>query len=222
MDDRKGLVRGAEGGTLFLDEIGDLPLGAQTALLRVLQESEVTPLGSSRPVKVDFRLVTATHRDLRSMALEGRFRSDLLARLSGFSLKLPPVRERREDLGIFISSLMGRMPSRGAARLRFTTEAGRALLLYDWPLNVRELERCLASASALAGDEPIDVHHLPPAVVDGPPPEPGGSDRREELVALLREHSGNVAAVGRVLGKARMQIHRWIKRYEIDLNELRR
>ena len=222
LEDRPGLVRSADQGTLFLDEIGDLPAPAQGALLRVLQESEVTPVGGTRPVPVDFRLVVATHRSLEEMAAAGDFRSDLLARISGLTVWLPPLRERKEDLGALIASLLQRhAPGRA---LGFTPAAARALFLHAWPLNVRELEKTLLLALALAPqDGTIDVPHLPAALLAAQPPEapsgvalgPEEAQRREQLLALLKEHNGNVTAVARVLGKARVQVQRWMRRYRI-------
>ena len=222
LEDRPGLVRSADHGTLFLDEVGDLPAPAQGALLRVLQESEVLPVGGTRPVPVDFRLVVATHRDLEGMAAAGEFRNDLLARMSGFSVTLPPLRERKEDLGALIAVLLGRHAA--GRELRFAPAAARALFLYAWPLNVRELEKTLELAVALAPpDGTIDPSHLPPALRAAPPtaaaPEPALSpeeaQRRAELLALLEQHRGNVTAVARVLGKARVQVQRWMRRYRI-------
>jgi sigma-54 dependent transcriptional regulator, acetoin dehydrogenase operon transcriptional activator AcoR len=232
-EDRVGLVRSANGGTLFLDEIGDLPLTAQTALLRVLQEGEVQSLGATRPVKVDVRLVSATHRDLEALAAEGKFRRDLLARLGSLTIQLPPLRERREDVGVLAAALLHRhFPGR---RIELRCEAARALLLYGWPLNVREMERCLQAAVVLAGEGPVELRHLPPAVAAAATEQaapavaaPGqllaepDRRRREEIVSALREKGGNVTAAARVLGKARVQVQRWIKRYRIDRAEFRR
>ena len=232
-DDRAGLVRTAHGGTLFLDEIGDLPLAAQAALLRVLQEGEVHPLGAARALKVDVRLVSATHRDLEALAAEEKFRSDLLARLGGHTIHLPPLRERREDLGLITAALLRRhFPDR---EIELAADAARALLVYQWPLNVRELERCLQAAVVQAGDRPVELQHLAPAVAaslsertpsPGPAlpldlPEPDRR-RREEIVTALREEAGNVTAAARRMGKARVQLQRWIKRYRIDRSEFQR
>jgi sigma-54 dependent transcriptional regulator, acetoin dehydrogenase operon transcriptional activator AcoR len=232
-DDRAGLVRTAHGGTLFLDEIGDLPLAAQAALLRVLQEGEVHPLGATRALKVDVRLVSATHRDLEALAAEEKFRSDLLARLGGLTIHLPPLRERREDLGLIMAALLRRhFPER---EIELAANAARALLVYQWPLNVRELERCLQAAVVQAGDRPVELQHLPPAVAaslserapsPGPAlpldlPEPDRR-RREQIVDALRAEGGNVTAAARRMDKARVQLQRWIKRYRIDRSEFQR
>jgi DNA-binding NtrC family response regulator len=224
LEDRPGLVRAADGGTLFLDEIADLPLGTQAALLRVLQEREIMPLGAARAVSVDVRIVAATHHDLERAVSEGKFREDLLARLAGHVVEVPALRERREDLGILIGALLARASEQP---LRLAPEAASALLRYAWPRNVRELEQAIASAAALARDGVIEPEHLPPALRGGGPAtedelSPAERRRRDELRALLAKHHGNLAAVGRALGVARMQIHRWIERYNIDLDAYRR
>jgi transcriptional regulator with GAF, ATPase, and Fis domain len=219
VDDQPGLVRGADGGTLLLDEIGDLPLPAQAALLRVLQESELLPLGAARPVKVDLRVVAATNQDLEALAAEGRFRRDLLARLSGYVCHVPPLRERREDFSLIVAALMTKL---GAADATFSADAARALLRYEWPLNVRELGKCLASAVALARGKRITSEHLPPLVNAAPPAPAVDNGRRDELIAQLRAHRGNVSAVARAMGKARAQVQRWLRRFRIDPVAFRR
>ena len=220
--DHEGLVKAADGGTLFLDEIGDLPPSSQAALLRVLQESEVLPVGGTRPVPVDLRVVAATHRDLDEMVAEQAFRHDLFARLAGFRIQVPPLAERRGDLGLLIGALHARVFP--ADHPGFDIEAARMLLRYPWPLNVRELEQALATAQVLARTEPVRAEHLPDTVRSGRPP---GAPRpvvlseldqkvRDQVVAALREHQGNVSAVARALDKDRKQIQRWIKRFGLD------
>jgi sigma-54 dependent transcriptional regulator, acetoin dehydrogenase operon transcriptional activator AcoR len=229
-EDRIGLIRSSSGGTLFLDEVGDLPLPAQAALLRVFQEKEVVPVGETRAFHVDLRLITATHRDLESMAADGWFRTDLLARLTGFGITLPPLRQRREDLGLLITALLRRLARDRADRVVFSRPAARALVAYEWPMNVRELERALEVALVLARDGPVELEHLPEplraprAPADRAPATAVAfqQDRREHLTHLLREHAGNVSAVARLLGKTRAQIHRWIKRYQLDPRSFRR
>jgi transcriptional regulator with AAA-type ATPase domain len=224
--DRSGLVRGADSGTLFLDEIAELRASSQAAFLRVLQEKEVLSLGETRAVKVDVRFCAATHRPLEDMVEEGSFRRDLYARLFGFTIDLPPLRKRREDLGLVVRALLGRRD--GGDRATLTPAAVRMLHAYDWPLNVRELEKSLASAVALADGRPIDVGDLPDPVRRGPgatASSGGASDDdglRAKLVALLESHRGNIAAVARAFGKDRMQIHRWVRRFSIDLDAYRR
>jgi DNA-binding NtrC family response regulator len=219
-----GLVRASSGGTLFLDEVGDLPIQAQAALLRVLQESEVLPVGSVRPERLDLRVVAATHRDLERLAQEKAFRHDLLARLDGITLVVPPVRERVEDVPLLVAALLARLaPGR---QLSLSPEAADALLDHDWPLNVREIENTLAAAVALSGEGPIELEHLPRSVVEGQgtPGDltPDEAVHREELRVLLREHRGNLNAVARVLGKGRTQVARWVNRYGFHLPTFRR
>ncbi len=218
--DRPGLVKASDGGTLFLDEISDLPPPAQAALLRVLQEAEVLPVGGLRPTPLDLRVLAATHRDLNRLVTEQRFRHDLLARLDGMTLRLPPLRERPEDLPLLIALLLRRLAP-DHPEVSFTPDAAEALLEHLWPLNVRELEQALAGALALRGTGPIDVGHLPPSVtgrsvVDGLELSPEETRHRDELLELLRQQGGNVSGVARALGKHRTQIMRWLVRYRID------
>ena len=224
--DRSGLVRASDGGTLFLDEIGDLPLPAQAALLRVLQEAEILPVGANRAEPLDLRIIAATHRDLKRSVREGKFRHDLLARLEGVTLRLPPLRDRLEDVPLLLVLMLRKLaPQR--PDLKFTAAAAQAILSYDWPLNVRELEQAVAGALALSGTGSIEVDHLPDLVV-GRADTPEDRDltaeeerHREELVQLLRQHGGNLSAVARVLQKGRTQITRWVARYGIDVKSIR-
>ena len=227
VEDRPGLVRAASGGTLLLDEVGELPAGLQVKLLRVLQESEVQPVGSAQPVRVDLRVVTATHRDLAALVEEGTFRGDLFARLSGLEVELPPLRDRRADLGLLIPALLRRAGA--PPTVRFSREAARALFRWSWPHNIRELEKALALGVALAGEGRIELAHLPEPVRTAPEARPdpmaeraarplseADVARRTQLIELLREHQGNVSAVARQMGVARMQIQRWCRRFHLD------
>ncbi|WP_437306565.1 sigma 54-interacting transcriptional regulator [Sorangium sp. So ce388] len=225
IEDRPGLVRSADCGTLFLDEVGDLPLSAQVALLRVLQDREVRPVGGTRSVTVDVRVVAATHRPLEHMTASGDFRPDLLARLSGHTIELSPLRARREDLGLILAAILRRIDAERAEHIQLHPRATRALLMHGWPLNVRELEHCISTAVVLSQRGAIDLEHLHGALKrDAADAAARGDDatRPEELKALLREHGGNIAGVARAMGKARMQIHRWLKRYAIDPDDFRR
>ena len=224
--DRSGFLRTSDRGTLFLDEIGDLPLAAQAALLRALQESEVLPVGATRPERVDLRVVAATHRDIDQMVRDGTFRHDLLARLHGVSLELTPLRERQEDIPLLIATLLRKL-SPEASDVKLSPEATQSLLEYDWPLNVRELEQALAGALALSGAGTIAREHLPPALgkplSEAPQRELSAEEtrHRDELIALLREHRGNLSAVARAVGKGRTQIVRWVSRYGLNAEAYR-
>src|SRR5262249_47452010 len=153
-------------------------------------------------------------------------RGDLLARLSGHTLPLPPLRERREDLGLLLQTLLRRLAPDRAAKLTMSIEAVRALLLHEWPFNIRELEKALERALVLATGSRIEVAHLPDTLQQKRSivrrtvvAELSDEDRkrRDELVGLLKRHGGNVSAVAREMGKARMQIQRWIRRFGIDV-----
>ncbi len=210
--DAPGLVAASSGGTLFLDEIGDLPLPAQAALLRVLEEHEVRAVGATAAVAVDLRVVAATHRDLEAMVAEGKFRDDLLARLAGFALPLPPLAERKVDLGLMVGAMVPPGTVLAAA-------AARALFAYAWPRNVRELARTLERALALAGGGELGVAHLPDEIAKAPwsaPTDDDGDQRRVELIALLEKHRGNISKVAAEMGRVRQQIQRWLKRYGLD------
>jgi len=237
--DKPGLIRAADGGTLFLDEIGDMPLDAQAKLLRVLQAKEVLPLGATAPERVDVRVICATHRDLGKMQRDGRFREDLFARLNEYEVFLPPLHERKEDVHVLARSFLARA-GRPSYALSFPFMTG--LLHHDFPYNVRELEACIKRSVALSEGPVLGSEVLPDAVKEAmndygkghsilpsspsPPlrvaePSALAVPSELELRALLVEHQGNVAAVGRELGKARMQIHRWMKRYGIAVDEFR-
>jgi transcriptional regulator with PAS, ATPase and Fis domain len=231
-EDRPGLVRTADRGTLFLDEIGDLPASSQAALLRVLQQREVMPVGGARPLPVDLRVLAATHRDLDSMVEKGEFRRDLFARLTGYRIVLPPLRERLADLGMLIGTVLRDVLPGGAEHPGVETETARCLFAYDWPLNVRELEQSLRAAAVLAGAEALRPEHLPEMVRHPPlrddeedegPPSLGPEDeeRRAQLVEALRLHHGNISAVARALNKDRKQIQRWVKRFRLDPDSFR-
>lgn len=255
-----GFVRSSDGGTLFLDEIGDLPLPAQAALLRVLQEKEVTPIGSASRHPVDLRVVAATHRriDAQATQIEGAsFRGDLYARLAGFTHGLPPLRDRKEDMGLLVRDLLPAVAPQRAADLRLSAELGRALLAHDWPFNVRELQQALSVATVLATDV-VRLAHAPEALralrgrsaaeaasspragastaprIAGsalaragtstlPRVELSSQDQalKETVETALRTHRGNVSEVARSLGKTRMQVHRWMRRFDLDVQRYR-
>jgi len=157
--------------------------------------------------------------------MKGSFRADLLARLAGFRLRLPPLWQRREDIGLLVARLLAARRGELAPELRFEPEAARRLFGYHWPLNIRELDNCLRAATVLARGGAIGEQHLPEQLRSAPeprsslpPPELSEADReqRDQLIVLFREHRGNVSAVARHMGKARTQVQRWLKRYQLD------
>jgi len=213
-----GYVRDAHQGTLLLDEIVASPSDVQVALLRVLQEKVVVPVGSTRPQSVDVRFVAAAQRPLAEAVASGGFRKDLQGRLEAFVFELPPLRDRMEDLGILFASclLTAGVTDKDAPRL--TPEAAFRLLRYDWPLNVRELAQVVDRAWARAKGGLIDESELPklkaPAVTEA-------ASIKDQLVAHLRTTRGNVAETARRMGRARPLVHRWIKRFGIDPDSFR-
>jgi transcriptional regulator of acetoin/glycerol metabolism len=233
--DELGLVRTAEGGTLFLDEIGDLGAAAQAAVLRVLQEREVLPLGATRPIATDVRIVAATHRPIETLAGAGEFRQDLLARIGGFTYALPPLRDRIDDLGMLVAALLGKVAGERASATSLASDLVYAMLAYDWPFNVREVEQRLRTGAILAVDGRILLAHV---WKDGPPgagarhgsssvPPPKALSKEDaalhaDLVAKLGEHGGNVTRVGELMGKRRTTVQRWMRRLGIDPDRFRR
>jgi transcriptional regulator with AAA-type ATPase domain len=225
-----GFVRAADGGPLFLDEIADLPLVSQAALLRVLQEQEVTPLGSTRPIAVDLRVVSATHATIEQRVADGSFRADLFARLDGYRFVAQPLRERREDFGLLVACVLADPALRELKpeALALHPELARALLEYDWPRNIRELRQDLIAAAVLAEGDRIDLSHVHKSLSLGPSAaaqtQPSDSDAndpaelglREELKAQLLECDGNLSEVARRMGKARTQVQRWMRRFALD------
>jgi transcriptional regulator with PAS, ATPase and Fis domain len=221
---RPGLLRSGQGGTLFLDEVGDLPPAAQAALRRALLDRELTPVGADRALPLDLRVIASTQRDPRRLRESGLFREDLLTWLTANTLRLPALRERREDTGILLACLLRKLaPARDSA-LHVSPGVIRALLAHDWPGNVRELEQSLGMALLLSGNDDLRSEHLPealrrlklraPAMPEGADPSQADDQlRRDELVRLLARYQHNVSAVARHMGKGRTQIQRWMKRY---------
>ena len=231
--DKVGLIQAANGGTLFLDEIGDMPVEAQAKLLRVLQERVVLPIGATVPDPVDVRVVCATHRDLDRRVANGEFRGDLLARLREVEIRLPALSERLEDLLALVRFFLN---NAGAEATTISLPFMLCLAHYPWPYNVRELESAVRVALALHDSGDLEARHLPRNVQDvleahgefatAPPATTAcapstATPTEAKLRTLLSRHHGNVAAVGRELGKERMQIHRWAKRFGINLDDFR-
>jgi transcriptional regulator with AAA-type ATPase domain len=225
--DEIGFVRSADGGTLFLDEIGEMPKPAQVAMLRVLQEGEVVPVGMARPVKVDLRVIAASQEPLSELVAQGDLRADLQARLDGYAVNLWPLTNRSVDLGLIIAEIIR---SAGIEPPILRASAGRLLFRYGWPLNIRELEQTLRRAIALSGGQHISTNHLPETLTNpalaaafgdrrspsGRPPGMSDDQLRSELVEQLKKHRGNISGVANAMGKARTQINRWLRRFEID------
>jgi DNA-binding NtrC family response regulator len=225
--DAPGFLRTADQGTLFLDEIGDLPLASQGVLLRALQEGEVVPVGATRPIAVDVRVIAATHRPIEEMVEAGEFRRDLFSRLRAFSHRLWPLRDRREDVGVLVADILRRTAG-NRADVRFTADAMRALVAHEWGFNVRELVQALARALTLATEGEVGLEHfaLPAPTRGSAPPQasdlsPEDGALRETLLLQMRRFDGNVTAVAREMGKATMQVYRWMRKLGIDPKKFR-
>ncbi|MFN7010806.1 MAG: sigma-54-dependent Fis family transcriptional regulator [Allorhizobium sp.] len=210
---RKGLIEEADGGTLFLDEIGDMPYAAQSRLLRVLAEGEVLPVGGSVARRVDFRVVSASHRSLADMVAAGNFREDLYYRLNAAVLSLPPLCER-DDLPWLLERLLEKHGTQDRP-LKLSGAARLLLLNHRWPGNIRELDNAIAFAAALCDDGVIEVADLPEQLSRSAPARTGDS-REAELRAILMRCKGNVSEAARRLGIDRTTLHRQMKRFGID------
>jgi two-component system, NtrC family, response regulator HydG len=221
--DQRGLFQTADHGTIFLDEIGDMSPSVQGKLLRVLQEKEVHPLGAPTPVPVDVRIVAATHRDLDAQVAAGLFRHDLLYRINVVDIRIPPLRERPDDLIPLVAHFLEKHGA-GCSRPRATVSADtmERLRRHSWPGNVRELENVIERALVLGGGGAIGLADLPEAVKT---PPALGPDRRigRSLVAVEREHiletlravDGNKSAAARVLGLDRKTLYRKLRRVSV-------
>jgi DNA-binding NtrC family response regulator len=222
--DRQGLFVEANGGTIFLDEIGELPLALQPKLLRVLQDHEVRPLGTSKPEHVDVRVITATNRNLETRLKEGRFRDDLYYRLDVLHIHLPALRDRTEDILALAEHFLTASAARAGKAVRDLDEAAKKLLLgYAWPGNVRELENAIERAVALADGDQISADDLPPSVR-----ERRHQDRlatalaqnltldeleREYIQKVLDAEGGNKTRAAARLGLDRKTLYRKLEEY---------
>lgn len=230
--DRKGLFEHANGGTLFLDEVGDLPMSTQVRLLRVLENGEITRVGTNDPIKVNVRLISATNRDIPELIAESKFRQDLYHRLKVVSVKLPPLRQRREDIPLLTDYFLKQFAKEHGKTINgITPAARRALMAHDWPGNVRELRNTLESMVVLDYDGVLDVDDLTEELqtaVPGGASEPSGggasglagrsleSIERQCIAETLRLTNGNREEAARMLGIGERTLYRKIKEYQLS------
>jgi len=228
IEDHEGVFQAANGGTLFLDEISEIPLPLQVKFLRAIQEREVTPLGSTRPVQVNVRLIAATNRNLDDAVRGGTFRTDLFYRLNVVPIHLPALRERREDIPLLVEHFIqefSRVYSVGPKRV--TPEAMTHILDYRWPGNIRELQNAIERAFALSSQPEINVRDLPPAVVRSEGTEIGGDGashgprplediERRNIIAALERSGGNKNEAARILGIDRQRLYRKMEKYGLS------
>jgi two-component system, NtrC family, response regulator AtoC len=229
--DKNGLFQEAHKGTIFLDEIGELPLPLQVKLLRVLQESEIRPVGSTQSVRVDVRVIAATQKDLEDEVAKGRFREDLFYRLNVLRIQLPPLRDRLEDVPLLMDHFINRFNKRLGKTIRSVSPAAIAYLLaYHWPGNIRELENIIERAVVLSDDDQILPELLPPVLTDKP--EPAYAEEVDRIYSLkyaqkllekkmitraLKETRGNRTRASKLLEISHPSLLSKMKTYEIDL-----
>lgn len=223
---KMGLLEAAQEGTLFLDEVGDMPVDLQAKLLRALQEREVKPVGSTERVSINVRVMAATNRDLEIAIREGRFRQDLYFRLNVVQVKLPPLRDRKTDIPLLVSSFLEKFCDPQRPLRTISEDAMRRLMSYDWPGNVRELENAVERAVALGSGPILHVGDLPSNLQQASAehisePEDVLSLEKLERRAIgraLRETSGDKLAAARLLGIGKTTLYRKLKQYNSDQN----
>jgi two-component system response regulator HydG len=239
---KDGLLVAAEDGTVFLDEIGELPLELQAKLLRALQEREVRPVGASHRVPIRARILAATNRDLNQMVEQGRFRKDLFYRLNVVSLKIPPLRERRQDVPLLTAHFLERIGKEYGKKFELGDEALRVLAEYDWPGNVRELENALERACSFASGDVVQLGDLPTQLQDfrmqqrrltvplrqtlqAAAAQPGVTSladmEKQAILDTIRRLKGDKLQAARLLGIGKTTLYRKLKEYNIGDNLLR-
>jgi len=218
---RAGLLESADSGTVFLDEIGDLPVDLQAKLLRALQEREIRPVGATERVRIDLRVIAATNRDLESAIRTGGFRQDLYFRLNVVQIKLPPLRERKSDIPLLVSSFLEKFSDPQRAVRSISEDAMRRLMTYDWPGNVRELENAVERAVALGSGPILHAGDLPSNLQYNSAEKLPESDEllpleeleRRAIFRALRETGGDKLAAARLLGIGKTTLYRKLKQY---------
>jgi transcriptional regulator with PAS, ATPase and Fis domain len=223
---RDGMFAAAHGGSIFMDEIGDLPLILQTRLLRVIQEREIRPLGSTQSSKIDVRVIAATNRDLEAALRERTFRTDLYHRLSVIVLRVPPLRERKPDIPLLAQYVMDKLATEGHVLRQLPSQVLDAYFRYDWPGNIRELENCILRGVALSAHDELQTEAFLPTTdamqLTGSSIEPG-SFRAAEANAIaqaLLQVQGNKVAAARILGIGKTTLYRRLKQFNLSLVSL--
>ena len=221
---KTGLMEAAGDGTLFLDEIGDLPVDLQAKLLRVLQEKEVKPVGSTERVPISTRIIAATNRDLETAVRQGQFRQDLYFRLNVVQIKLPPLRERKSDIPLLVNSFLEKFSDSDGNARTISEDAMARLLAYDWPGNVRELENAIERAVALGSGPILHAGDLPSNLQYGTGERMPQNDEllpldeleRRAIFRALRDAGGDKLAAARLLGIGKTTLYRKLKQYEAE------
>jgi two-component system response regulator HydG len=222
---KDGLLAIAEGGTVFLDEIGELTVDLQAKLLRAIQEKEIRQVGSVRRTPINVRILAASNRDLEQAVMQGTFRRDLFFRLNVLTLRIPALRERRQDIPLLVAHVLERLGRDSGSEKRISDEALKLLLNYDWPGNVRELENCLERACALTSSDEIQVRDLPTRVYSAPSEligvsSPGNGGimpiaelEKQTILNALAQVNGDKMLAARLLGIGKTTLYRKLKEY---------
>ncbi len=220
---KDGLLAIAEGGTVFLDEIGELPIDLQAKLLRAIQEKEIRPVGSTRQVPINVRILGATNRDLEQAVAEGAFRRDLYFRLNVLTLRIPPLRERRQDIPLLVAHFLERIGRESGMEKTIADDALKTLLAYDWPGNVRELENALGRACVVSSATEIQARDLPTSLTGAPRALTSGPTNgivpiseieKQSIFNALAQTNGDKMLAARLLGIGKTTLYRKLKEYE--------
>lgn len=223
---KDGLLAIAEGGTVFLDEIGELPTDLQAKLLRAIQEKEIRPVGSVKQIPINVRILAATNRDLEQAVAQGTFRRDLFFRLNVLTLRIPPLRERRQDIPLLVAHCLERLARETGFEKTIADDTLKTLLNYDWPGNVRELENCLERACAMTSGSVIQIRDLPTQVYSAPMEMIGGGItqnnngivpiaelEKRTILNALAQVNGDKMLAARLLGIGKTTLYRKLKEY---------
>jgi len=224
---KEGLLTMAKGGTVFLDEIGEMPVDLQAKLLRAIQEKEIRPVGSTRRLSIDVRILAATNRDLEQAVAQGTFRRDLYFRLNVLNLRVPGLRERRQDIPLLIGHFLERLCRDTERQHTLSDDALKMLLAYDWPGNVRELENCLERACAITSNNEIHVTDLPSSITgaNGHAQAPANGEskivpiselEKQAILNTIVQLNGDKLLAARLLGIGKTTLYRKLKEYQFE------
>lgn len=226
---KDGLLAIADGGTPFLDEVGELPLDLQAKLLRTLQEKEIRPIGNTKRVPIKIRILAATNRDLEQEVAKGSFRQDLYFRLNVLSLRIPPLRERRQDIPLLVGKFLERLSLPSGRIPEITDDAMESLIAYDWPGNVRELENCIERCCAMTSGPLIQRLDLPSCITVVSPLRVAAAEskivpmaelERQTILNAIAHLNGDKPMAARLLGIGKTTLYRKLKEYSAELQQL--
>ncbi|MFZ3211523.1 MAG: sigma-54 dependent transcriptional regulator [Terriglobales bacterium] len=221
---KEGLLSIAQGGTVFLDEIAELPVDLQSKLLRAIQEKEIRPVGSTKSMPINVRILAATNRDLELAVQDGKFRKDLYFRLNVVTLKIPPLRERKQDIPLLVSHFLEKLARSSGVQRTISDEAMKLMLAFDWPGNVRELENCLERACALSSGPLMHVADLPTGIQNAQLHSAAGSlpsnrivtiaeMEKQAILGTIDQLQGDKLMAAKLLGIGKTTLYRKLKEY---------